>query len=59
MHIMDLAGEDSCDKAQRLGLNIEFPQFNDCNINKKIIPMLPDGTYPEMENIPKFKKQLE
>lgn len=31
-HIMDLTGEDACDKAQRYGLAIEFPEFNDCNV---------------------------
>lgn len=58
-HIMDLSGEDACDKAQRNGLSIEFPEFNDCNISKKIIPMLPDGTYADMENIPQFQKQAD
>ena len=40
---MDLTGEDACDKAQRLGMSIDFPEFNDCNINKKIVPLLPSG----------------
>lgn len=53
-HIMDLTGEDACDKAQRLGLAIEFPEFNDCNISLKIIPMLPNGTYPQIESIPQL-----
>ena len=55
-HIMDLTGEDACDKAQRLGLSIEFPEFNDCNVNKKIVPMLPNGSYAKVEEIPLFQK---
>lgn len=54
-HIMDLTGEDSCDKAQRLGLSIDFPEFNDCNINKKIVPLLPSGQHAKVESIPIFK----
>jgi hypothetical protein len=30
LHIMDLNGEDACDKAKRNGLVKEFPIFNDC-----------------------------
>lgn len=56
---MDLTGECACDKAQRLGLSIEFPEFNDCNINKKIVPLLPGGNYAEIEKIPLFQKQIK
>ena len=27
VHIMDLTGEDACDKAKRFGIDIEFKQF--------------------------------
>lgn len=45
-HLMDLNGEDACDKAKKNGLGDMFPIFFDCNIHKKIIPRLPDGSYP-------------
>ena len=46
-HIMDLQGEDGCDKAKKNGLALEIPSFNNCNYTKKVIPMLPDGSYPD------------
>lgn len=58
-HIMDLTGEDACDKAKRFGLAKDFPEFNDCNISKKEVPKLPDGTYPDMKQIPVFKRQIQ
>ena len=42
-HIMDLQGEDACDKAKKNSLALQFPIFNNCNINKKILPILPNG----------------
>ena len=47
VHIMDLTGEDACDKAKRFGLAAEFKQFQDCSLSKKIIPMLPSGKHPK------------
>ena len=59
-HIMDLIGEDACDKAKRNGLAVNIPEFNNCNINLKILPLLPDGTHADVgKNMPVFKKQLE
>ena len=55
MHIMDLNGEDACDKAFRNGLVREFPVFNDCNVSKKIIPILPNKKHPLLDDLPFFK----
>jgi len=56
-HIMDLIGEDACDKAKKKGLAVEIPEFNNCNINLKILPLLPDGTHADVgKNMPVFKK---
>ena len=56
-HIMDLTGEDGCDKAKKNGLALEMPIFNNCNFKKKVVPMLPDGTYPDYSSFPTFQKQ--
>ena len=45
-HIMDLTGEDACDKAKRNNLAHEFKAFQDCSLRKKIIPMLSNGMHP-------------
>jgi len=49
---MDLTGEDACDKAKRNGLARDIPEFNNCNITKKILPLLPDGRQAEIADIP-------
>ena len=54
-HIMDMQGDDCCDKAKRNGLVNEIPEFNNCNIKKKIIPQLPDGSYVDYKTLPIFK----
>lgn len=57
---MDLTGEDACDKAKKNGMAVDIPEFNNCNINKKVLPLLPDGKHADVtKNMPKFKKQLE
>jgi len=56
---MDMSGEDACDKAKKNGLNKEFKQFKNCSVKKKIIPMLPNGTHPNYNELPYFKYQLE
>ena len=48
-HILDLDELDACDKAKRNGLGMKIMQFNNCTYNKKIIPLLPDGTYPQFK----------
>jgi len=53
-HLMDLNGEDACDKAKKNGLADTFPIFFNCNIHKKIIPRLPDGTYPDFKQSVQF-----
>ena len=57
-HIMDLEGEDACDKAKANGLARGIPEFNNCNIRKKLVPMLPNGKYADVKELPLFKKQL-
>jgi len=57
---MDLMGEDACDKAKKNGMAVDIPEFNNCNIKLKILPLLPDGTHAEVgKHMPVFKKQLE
>jgi ankyrin repeat protein len=46
-HIMNLDQTDSCDMAKENGMAYEILSFNNCNIRKKIVPLLPDGTYPK------------
>ena len=46
---MDLDEQDVCDKAKRNGMAIIIPELNNCNIRKKMIPRLPDGTTPNFE----------
>ena len=59
-HIMDLIGEDACDKAKKNGMAVEIPEFNNCNINEKILPLLPNGRHANISrDMPEFKKQLE
>lgn len=57
-HIMDLEGEDACDKAKANGLARGIPEFNNCNIRKKLVPMLPNGRHADVKELPLFKKQL-
>ena len=54
---MNLEGLDACDLAVKNGLAKEIPEFNNCNINKKIVPMLPNGRHADIKDIPIFKKQ--
>ena len=55
-HIMDLQGEDACDKAKKRGMAKQFPIFNDCNITKKVLPIMPDGNQADLSMMPEFKK---
>jgi hypothetical protein len=43
---LDKDEKDCCDKAKENGLAKKIKKFNDCNIRKKTMPLLPDGTYP-------------
>ena len=56
-HIMDLEGNDACDKAKSMGFAQSIPSFNNCNIKKKVIPLLPHGEYADITKFPTFKKQ--
>ena len=40
-HIMDLSGEDSCDKAKRTSLSLQIQSFNNCSSSLKVKPILP------------------
>ena len=53
-HIMDLSGEDACDKAKANGMAKLIPVFNNCSINKKVLPLLPNGSYAEVKALPNF-----
>jgi len=55
-HIMDLEGEDACDKAKANGLARGITEFLNCNIGKKVIPMLPNGKHADVKELPVFKK---
>ena len=55
---MDLEGEDACDKAKANGLARTIPEFLNCNISKKVIPMLPNGKHADIRELPIFKKQV-
>jgi hypothetical protein len=52
-HIMDLEGKDCCDRAVDYNmLNIEgFEELYHCSFKKKIIPILPDGSYPKINQM--------
>ena len=39
-----------CDKAKEAGF-IGIEEFDECCFKKKIIPMLPDGTYPKVSSL--------
>ena len=54
-HIMDLTGQDACDKAKANGLASEFPRFTNCNFKDKVVPLLPNGEYANYEEFPIFK----
>lgn len=57
---MDLIGECACDKAKKNGMAVDVPEFNNCNINKKKLPLLPNGKHADVsKDMPEFKKQLE
>ena len=45
-HILYIDEKDCCDKAKENGMDKTLPVFNNCNIYNKIIPYLPDDTYP-------------
>ena len=45
-HMLDLEEKDCCDKAKENGLAKLIPEFNDCNIKKKIVPILFNGREP-------------
>ncbi len=56
---MNLEGLHACDIAKANGLARDIAEFNNCNITKKIIPMLPDGRHAEARDIPVLKQQLQ
>jgi len=58
-HIMDLKGEDACDKAKANGIIEDYKDFQNCSYRKKIIPMLPNGMHPQIKDLPFFKLEKE
>mmetsp|Transcript_609 Transcript_609/g.694 ORF Transcript_609/g.694 Transcript_609/m.694 type:complete len:113 (+) Transcript_609:1327-1665(+) len=48
-HIMDLTGLDACDKAKANGMANVIHEFINCNMRKKVVPRLPDGTYANID----------
>ena len=55
-HILDLNEQDCCDKAKHNGLQYQVNALNVCSINKKLVPLMPDGTYPSFNH--NYKKQV-
>lgn len=58
-HIMDLTGQDVCDKASQLGLSHKFPELNACQLRLKIPPKLPNNESIKFTDLPFFCKQKE
>ena len=56
-HILDLTEQDCCDKAKQNGLASQILRFNNCTLRKKVIPLMPNGKYPEMQYQKYYKKQ--
>jgi hypothetical protein len=56
-HILDIHGMDSCDYAKENGLSRTMLSFNNCNRLKKVLPLLPDLTYPKIQYAEYYKKQ--
>lgn len=56
---MDLNGEDACDRAKASGMAREMPEFNNCNIHKKVVPLLPNGKHAAVHELKVFKKQIK
>lgn len=53
-YIMDLTGRDCCDLAKFYKIDHKFKQLQQGSLIKKIIPMLPDGTHANPDNLPFF-----
>ena len=47
---MDIQGRDACDKAKLYGIT-EIEGLDNCSIRKKIIPVLPDGKFPKLDQM--------
>ena len=54
---MDLTGRDCCDLAFDYGIEEQFEQLNKRQVMKKVIPMLPDGTHAELDQLPFYLMQ--
>ena len=54
-HIMDLTGMDVCDKVKEFELLNKLTQFEDCRVHKKVIPLLPNGAHPNLDELPFYK----
>jgi len=57
---MDLCGYDACDKVKANRTHpIDLKQFQECKLEKKIVPLLPDGTYPDYQTLIFFKEEKD
>ena len=56
---MDLKGEDACDKAKMNGIDKDFKNFQDCSLRKKIIPLMPNGSHPNFDQLLQKTKGLK
>jgi hypothetical protein len=50
---------DVCDKVKQFELQKEFPELKKCNFYKKIIPLMPNGEYAKVEDLPFYFEQKE
>ena len=54
---MDLTGMDVCDKVQQFGLQKEIAQLKNCRVERKVVPLLPNGKHPGLIDLPYYEKQ--
>ena len=57
-HILDLDEKDCCDKAKENGLARTFKEFNNCQLRKKIVPVLSNGLQPILQFDNYYIKQV-
>lgn len=53
-HIMDLSGEDACDKARDNQSLCTLPQFNQCSLRLKRPPKMPTGVLVNFDKLPLY-----
>ena len=55
-HIMDLSGQDACDKAKENDNFRGMPDFNKCSLRYKRAPKLSTGEVVDINKLPHFKE---